>query len=99
MLRVLIANLAPCIIEEQPLQAQQGPDHVFANPLCLALGLRSDLAMDVETCVAPGEDLLDQRKADELFPKQQRKDLMGEKIADGAIMEAATGTTLQSMKM
>ncbi len=99
MPRVLIANLVPCIIEEQPLQAQQGPDHVFADSLCLFLGLSPDLTVDIETCVVPGEDLLDQRKADELFPKQQRKDLMGEKIADGAIMEVATGTTLQSMKM
>ena len=44
--------------------------------------------MDVETCVAPVEDLLNQRKADELFPQQQGEDLMGEDLLDEPVMEA-----------
>ncbi len=43
--------------------------------------------MDIETCVAPAEDLLDQGKADELFPEQQREDLMGEDFLDDLVME------------
>ena len=44
--------------------------------------------MDVETCVPPAENLLHQGEPDELFTKQEGEDLMGEKIADGVIMEA-----------
>jgi hypothetical protein len=50
--------------------------------------LRSDLAVHVESWVAPGEDFLDKGKADELFPKQQGEDLMGEDFAEALIMEA-----------
>jgi len=71
----LIANLARCLIEKEPLQRQQRSDHVFADSLCLSLGLRSDLAVDVETCMAPKENLLHQGKAGELFPEQQGEDL------------------------
>jgi hypothetical protein len=70
------------------------PDHVFADSLCLSPGLGPDLDVDIETCVAPAEDLLDKGKADELFPKQKGEDLMGEKIAEGAIMEG--GDTMES---
>ena len=38
--------------------------------------------------MAPGEDFLDKRKADELFPNQQGEDLMGKDLADALIMEA-----------
>jgi hypothetical protein len=38
--------------------------------------------VDVETCVAPAENFLHQRKADELFPEQQGEDLMGEDFLD-----------------
>ncbi len=47
---MLIANLARCLIKEKPLERKQRPDHVFADSLCLALGLSPDLAVDVETC-------------------------------------------------
>ena len=50
---MLIANPTCCLIEENPLQTQQRPDHVFADSLCLFLGLRPDLAVDVEACMAP----------------------------------------------
>jgi len=43
--------------------------------------------VDVETCVAPGEDFLDKGKADELFPEKQREDLMGEDFLDNLVME------------
>jgi hypothetical protein len=46
-----------------------------------------DLAVDIETCVAPAEDLLDGGKADELFLKLQGKDLMDEDLLDGLVME------------
>ncbi len=88
MPRILIADLPLCLIKEQPLQRQQRTDHVFSDSLCLSLGLSSDLAVHVESCVVPGEDFLDQGKADELFPKQQGEDLMGEDLADCLIMEA-----------
>jgi len=42
-------------------------DHVFADSLCLTFGLSPDLAVDVETCMAPAEDFIDQGRADELF--------------------------------
>ncbi len=64
---MLIENLARCLIKEKPLERKQRPDHVFADSLCLPLGLSSDLAVDVESCVASGEDFLDKGKADELF--------------------------------
>lgn len=44
--------------------------------------------MDVEACVTPGEGFLDKGKGDELFPKQQGKDLMGEGLKDGHIIKA-----------
>jgi hypothetical protein len=43
--------------------------------------------VDVETCVAPVEDLLDQGKADELFPQQQREDFVGEDFLDNLVTE------------
>jgi hypothetical protein len=36
--------------------------------------------VDVKACVAPAEDFLNQRKTDEVFPKKQGKDLMGEEL-------------------
>jgi hypothetical protein len=92
--RILIANLARCLIEEKPLQAQQRPNHVFADSLCLSLGCSPDLTVDVETCVAPAEDFLDKGKADKLFPKQQGKDLVGEDFLDNLVME--TTETMES---
>jgi hypothetical protein len=38
--------------------------------------------------MAPAEDLLHKGKADELFPQQKGEDLMSEKIAESAVMEA-----------
>lgn len=85
---MLIANLPLCLIKEEPLQKQQEADRVVADSLCLFLGLSPDLAMDVETCMMPAEDLLHQNKPDELFPNQQGEDLMGEKFLDNLVMEA-----------
>lgn len=42
-------------------------DHVFANSLCLFLGLNFDLAVDIEACMVAVEDFLDKGKADELL--------------------------------
>ena len=41
--------------------------------------------MDIEACVTPTENFLHKGKADQLFWEQQGEDLVGEKIADGAI--------------
>ncbi len=60
-----------CLIEEKPLQTQKRSDHVFADTFCFALGLSRNLAIHIETCVAPVEDLLHQRKGYELFPEKQ----------------------------
>jgi hypothetical protein len=84
---VLIPDLPFCLIEEKPLQAQQRPDHVFSDSLCLALGLSPDFAVDVETCMAPVEDLSHQRKPDEHFPQKQREDHMGEDLLDNLVVE------------
>ena len=78
---------SPCLIEEQPLQAQKGADHVFADSLCLSLGCSPDLTVGVETCVVPAENFLHKRKADEFFPKQQGEDLMGKDFLDNLVME------------
>jgi len=86
--RILITNLSLCLIEEEPFQRKQRPDHVFADSLCLSFGLSSDFTVDVETWMLPAENLLYNGKADELFPKQQGEDLMGEDLADALIMEA-----------
>jgi hypothetical protein len=86
---VLITDLARCLIEEKPFQAQQRPDHVFADSLCLSFRCSPDLAVDVETCVAPAEDLLHQGKPDELFPKQQGEDLMSEDFLNDLVMKTA----------
>jgi len=64
-------------------------DHVFADSLCLSFGLSPDLAVDVEPCMAPAEDLPHQGKPDELFPQQRREDLMGEDFLDNLVMETA----------
>jgi len=42
----------------------------------------------IKTRMPPAEDLIDKEKANELFTKQQREDLIGEELADGVIMEA-----------
>jgi len=55
----------------------------------LSLGLSSDLAVNVEACVAPAEDLLHKGKADELFPEKQGEDLMGKDFLDSLVMEMA----------
>jgi len=86
--RILITNLSLCLIEEEPFQRKQRPDHVFAYSLCLSLGLSPDFTVEVETWMLPAENLLYKGKADELFPKQQGEDLMGEDLADALIMEA-----------
>lgn len=83
---MLITNPACCLVEEQPLQRQKRPDQVFADSLCLALGLSSDLAVDVETCMAPAENLLYEGKSDELFPEKQGEDLAGEDFLDDLVM-------------
>jgi len=84
----MITNLPLCLIEEQPLQAQQGADHVFADSLCFSLGCSPDLTVDVESCVAPAENLLHKGMADELLLKQQGEDVMGEESLDTLITEA-----------
>lgn len=38
--------------------------------------------------MALAEDLTDKEEADELFPKHEREDLMGEKLSNTVIMEA-----------
>jgi len=63
------------------------PDHVLADSLCIAFALCPDFAVDVEACMAPVEDLLHQRKADELFPQEHGEDLMGEDFLDDLVME------------
>ena len=88
LIPILIAHLSFLYGKEEPLQRQQRSYHVFADSLCLFFGLSSDLTVDVETCVPPAENLLHQGEPDELFTKQEGEDLMGEKIADGVIMEA-----------
>jgi len=92
--RILIANLPLSLIEEEPLQTQQRADHVFTDSFCLSFFLRPDLAMNIETCVAPAEDLLDKGKADELSPEKQREDLVGEYFLDNLVME--TTDTMES---
>ena len=77
---VLIRDLASLFRKEEPLERKQRPDHVFADSLCIPLGCSPDLAVDVETGMAPSENLLDQGEADELFPKQQGEDFMGEEF-------------------
>ena len=67
---ILIANLALCLIEEQPFQRQHRTDHVFTDSLCLFLGLSLDFAVDIESCVVPAKNFLHQGKANELFSKQ-----------------------------
>ena len=79
----LIGNMG----EEQPLQAQQRADHVFADSHAFLFVCSSDLTVDIEACVAPAEDLLHQRKPDELFPQQQGEDLAGEDLLDNLVME------------
>jgi len=82
-----IGNFACSLIKGEVSEGEKGPDHVFSDSFCLSFGLSSDLAVDVETCVAPVEDFLDQGKADELFPEQQREDLVGEDLLDNLVME------------
>jgi hypothetical protein len=88
-IETIIADLARCLVEEKPLRAQHRPDHIFTHSLCLACGLRLDLAVDIEPCVVPAEDLLYEGKADELFPHKQGEDFMGEDLLDNSVMKMA----------
>lgn len=49
--------------------------------------LSDHLCPAFETGVAPAENFLHKRKPDELFPKQQREDLVGEDFLDNLVME------------
>jgi len=88
MSRILITGLTPCLIEDKPLQTHQRPDHVFTDSFCLAYDLSPDLAVDVETSVAPVEDIPQQGKPDKFFPQQQGEDLVGKNLLDGLVREA-----------
>ncbi|MDH4220920.1 MAG: hypothetical protein OEW23_19350 [Candidatus Aminicenantes bacterium] len=68
---VLAGDFASLLVKREPFERKREPDHVFTDSFCPLLRLSSDLAVDVETCVASEEDLLDNGKADELFPKKQ----------------------------
>jgi hypothetical protein len=85
---MLIADLACCLIEEKPLERKQRPDHVFADSLCFACALSPDFTVDIETSMAPVEDLLYQRESDEFFPQKQGENLMGEDFLECLVMEA-----------
>jgi len=55
-----VADLAFLFIGGEAFQRKQRTDHIFAHSLSLFSGLGPDLAVDVETCVAPPYDLLHQ---------------------------------------
>ena len=85
---MLIANPTCCLIEEKPLERKQWPDHIFADSLCFACALSPDFTVDIETSMAPVEDLLYQRESDEFFPQKQGENLMGEDFLDHLVMVA-----------
>jgi len=54
--------LLPVSSKNSRFKLSRGADHVFADSLCLSLGCSPDLTVNVETCVAPAENLLDKMK-------------------------------------
>jgi len=83
--------------EASRLQRKRGPDHVFADSLYISLSLRPDLAVDVEACVVPVEDLPHQGKSDELFPEKQGEDILHKNYKDFVFAHAANRSKLPSI--
>jgi len=84
---ILIANLAFYLIERGPLERKQEADHVFAHAFSLFSVSGSDFAVNVESSMPPGENLLHKGETDELFSKQKRENFMGKELLNEVIIE------------
>jgi len=68
-------------------------------PFGLFFARSSDVAVDMETCVLPSENLLDKSDADELLPQQHRKHLPGEKLCQKIIIKAGSAMPISYCKI
>jgi hypothetical protein len=73
-----VADLAFPFIQGKAFQREQRPDHVFAHPLGLFLGLCPDPTMDIKPRVPPGENPLAPFRAQEFVA-----DKIGQDLASG----------------
>jgi len=83
-----VDDLSIPFIEGEAFQGQKRADPVFVHAFSLFSVSGSDFAVNIESSMPPGENLLHKGETDVLFPKQQGEDLMGEDLADALIMEA-----------
>lgn len=74
-------------LKERRPRAKRGLGHVPCHPLGLLLGGGSDLAVNVEAGVTPGEDLSGDLSAYEIPGDGKREDLMSEDTGKGGIIE------------
>jgi len=84
---VLVRYLAIGLIKGKLLEGEYGSYHVLAHPLSLFPGPCANLTVHIETCMAPAENFLHQREVYQLFAKQKRENLPGEKLCEQSIIE------------
>ena len=77
----VVADLPLTVQEQEPLQGQHRPDHIFSDPLGLGPGLHPDPAVNIETRMAPGEDPSGPFGAEEPFADQKPEDPSRAKIS------------------
>jgi hypothetical protein len=87
VLAITIADLALRLDKRQPLQRKQRPDHVFAHPLGLRLGLSTHAAMHGESRVAPGENARGPFGAQKLPADKRGEDLPGEELSQSRVVD------------
>ena len=79
-LAVPVTDLALTFQKQETIQRQDGPDHIFPDPLGLELGPDPDPAVDVESRVPPRKDPLGPFVAEEPLADQKRQDLPAEDL-------------------
>jgi hypothetical protein len=84
---VPVADPALPFQKRQPIQGQDGPDHVLANPLGFRLGPGPDPAVDVEARVPPGENALRPLRAEQPLADKQPEHLMGEDLGQPRVVQ------------
>ena len=84
---VPIAHLGSLFIEGESLQGQKRPDHILSYPLSLSLCLGPDPAVDIEPCVAPGENPFCPFGTEELLVDQKPKNLPSEELSQSRVVD------------
>jgi len=86
ILAMPITNLSFLFQEEEALQREERPDHVFPHPFGLRLRLCPHQAVDMEAGVPPGENALGSLRAQRLLADKHRQHLAGEDLGQPRVI-------------